>query len=177
MKTSLKIVLFGYMGSGKSSVGGELASVIQYTFEDLDTEIEKREGCSIPELFQTKGEIYFRKKENALIKQLVNSEEKLVIATGGGTPCYGDTLAFLLKQDHVIIVYLKASLDTLTHRLFDEKLKRPLLSHLESENEMKDFVRKHLFERAHFYNQATFVIDTDHASVSEIIEKIVVKLF
>lgn len=165
------------MGSGKSSVGYELASALKFSFTDLDTEIEKEEGTTISTLFADKGEIYFRKKENEVLKRLIDTENNLVIATGGGTPCYGDTIHFLNTQKDVITIYLKTSLETLTPRLFKERYERPLIAHLNTPEELKDFIRKHLFERVHYYNQAQFKVDTDNTSVPEIVEAIVAQLF
>ncbi len=165
------------MGSGKSSVGYELASALKFSFTDLDTEIEKEEGTTISTLFADKGEIYFRKKENEALKRLIDTENNLVIATGGGTPCYGDTIHFLNTQKKVVTIYLNTSLETLTTRLFIERSDRPLIAHLNTQEELKDFIRKHLFERAHYYNQAQFKVETDNTSVSKIVEAIVAQLF
>ena len=83
----MKIVLIGYMGSGKSAVGKQLASKLQILFKDLDNEIEILEGNSISQIFSDKGEIYFRKKEREILTDILTTEKNLVLATGGGTPC------------------------------------------------------------------------------------------
>jgi shikimate kinase len=173
----MKIILLGYMGSGKSSVGKLLASALGFNLIDLDSEIEKREGNSISELFSKKGELYFRKKENEIIKDLVTNQDDLVIAAGGGTPCYGDVIKFLTANKSVMTIYLKTNLETLTGRLFPEKDKRPLIAHIEDEVGLKDFVRKHLFERSYYYNQAKLVVDTSGLSEKEVAEKIILNLF
>jgi shikimate kinase len=177
MMESIKIVILGYMGSGKSLVGAELASKLGYSFVDLDSEIEKQEGMMISELFQQKGEIYFRKKEIETLKECINSKEKMVIALGGGTPCYGDTMKYLTSNENVITFYLSASIETLTERLYKQKTERPLISHLETKNALNDFVRKHLFERSSYYNEATYTIDSTSTSVSQQIHDIVLQLF
>jgi shikimate kinase len=84
---------------------------------------------------------------------------------------------YLLEQEDVVTVYLKNSLQTLSDRLFAEKGHRPLVSHLESKDEMVDFVRKHLFERSHYYNQAEIIIDGSEMTLGETTEKIILKLF
>ena len=84
----MKIVLLGYMGSGKSAIGSFLSEKLQIPFYDLDSEIEKIEQISIAKLFQTKGEIYFRKTENEVLKKILALEENFVLSLGGGTPCY-----------------------------------------------------------------------------------------
>lgn len=173
----MKIVLLGYMGSGKSSVGKELALSLDYNFKDLDLEIEKVEEKKIADIFLGKGEIYFRKRENSILKEVLAAPQNLVLATGGGTACYGDSLEYLLKTDEVITVYLKQTLQTLSHRLFIEKNHRPLIAHLKSEEAMTDFVRKHLFERSYYYSQAKLIVDGSGATVPEIVEKIISKLF
>ena len=173
----MKIVLLGYMGSGKSTVGASLANALSFQFKDLDHYIEQAEGSSITELFKEKGEIYFRKKEGAYLSQLLSVSQKLVLATGGGTPCYG-TIATDLKNDpNVVTVYLKHSLDQLTTRLYAEKSTRPLIAHLETEELLNDFIRKHLFERSFYYNQASIVLDCDGQTPDQIVEKILLELF
>ena len=173
----MQIVLLGYMGSGKTTIGKVLADKLGYVFSDLDALIEKEEMMSVAQIFSKKGEIYFRNTESRLLKRLVKSKDKLVIATGGGTPCYGDTINFLTSEDECLSIYLKASLDVLTQRLFIEKKFRPLIAHIESEIALNDFIRKHLFERSFYYNQAEIIIDTERDSIQSIVESIVVDLF
>ncbi len=173
----MKLVLLGYMGSGKSTVGKQLAAALKYSFIDLDTQIELEEEKTIPELFAEKGEIYFRKKENDVLKNHITSEQNIVVATGGGTPCYGNTIEFLSSEKNVITIYLKVSLDSLTSRLMTENNERPLIAHIQDEFSLKDFIRKHLFERSYYYNKAQIHINTDGLSVKEIVALIVAKLF
>ena len=173
----MNIILIGYMGSGKTTVGKALSSKLNYSFKDLDAEIEKIEEKKITTIFSEKGEIYFRKKENKVLQNILSKENKLVLSTGGGTPCYGTIMDDLLKTERVIPVYLNASLDLLTERLFSEKEKRPLISHLESKELLKDFVRKHLFERSFVYNKAAINVSVDDKEVSEIVEELILKLF
>lgn len=173
----MKIVLIGYMGSGKSSVGEKLALVMGIPFKDLDAEIEKQDGISIPKIFSEKGEIYFRKLENNVLKSLLATPDAFVLATGGGTPCYGDSMTYITSHEEVVSVYLKTPLDVLTTRLFSEKENRPLLAHLKTEENLNDFIRKHLFERAYFYNQAALIVENGEESINETVEKIILKLF
>ncbi|WP_296386838.1 shikimate kinase, partial [Winogradskyella sp.] len=89
------VVLMGYMGSGKSTIGRELATVLNYSFLDLDDYIVDKEKASVSNIFKTKGEIYFRKKETEYLKELTDSSQHLVLALGGGTPCYGKNIDIL----------------------------------------------------------------------------------
>jgi shikimate kinase len=173
----MKLVLIGYMGSGKSTVGMELAIALGYKFIDLDSHIEFLEDKPISEIFKGKGEIYFRKLENRILKDLVSSENSVIISTGGGTPCYGNIMEFLSSEEETVTVYLKTSLTVLVDRLFMERANRPLIAHIDDRVTLIDFIRKHLFERSFYYNQAKLNIDTDNASVGRIVEKIVSKLF
>lgn len=173
----MKIVLIGYMGSGKSSIGEKLATVLGFPFSDLDSEIEKQEGCSASEIFSKKGEIYFRKIENEVLKNTLSQTGNMVLATGGGTPCYADSMLFMTEQEEVVAVYLKTPLDVLCKRLFKEKSNRPLIAHLKSKEELNDFIRKHLFERAFYYNKAQVIIENGTENIDDTIEKIILKLF
>ena len=88
----MKIVLLGYMGSGKTVVAKQLAIALQYSFVDLDIAIEEDQNLSLKQLFETKGELYFRSKEKAVLNSLLDSPQDVVLALGGGTPCYGDVM-------------------------------------------------------------------------------------
>lgn len=166
----MKIVLLGYMGCGKSVIGAFLAEKLQIPFYDLDQEIEKETQISIAELFQTRGEIYFRKKENQVLKTFLTKENDFVLSLGGGTPCYYNNHELLL-QEGVFSIYLKASVDTLVSRLINEKAQRPLL-HNRDEVSLKDFINKHLFDRNFYYHQATKIVTVDDKSVEQIANEI-----
>tara|TARA_B100000900_G_scaffold286017_1_gene245130 strand:+ start:357 stop:875 length:519 start_codon:yes stop_codon:yes gene_type:complete len=165
------IVLLGYMGSGKSSVGRPLANVLNAVFLDLDCYIEKQQQSSISNLFETKGAIEFRKIERKALFEICNSHSDLVLALGGGTPCYGDILPYLLSHSNVYTVYLKASLESLTTRLITEKSNRPLISNIPDEK-LSDFIGKHLFERSAFYTQAQLTIEVSSMQIDQIVQEI-----
>ena len=170
------VVLMGYMGSGKSTVGKELATVLNYNFLDLDDYIIDKEKASVFDIFKTNGEIYFRKKETEYLKELIESSQNLVLALGGGTPCYGNNIDLLTHNVNIELFYLKLSIPLLTKRLFEERQKRPLISHLNSEDKLMEFIGKHLFERVQYYNQAEYTIDTDNKSKQDVIEAILTRL-
>jgi shikimate kinase len=170
----MKVILVGYMGSGKSSVGKLLASKLRVSFYDLDTIIEENEQQSVTELFENKGEIYFRKLENTILKLVLQKTEPFVLSLGGGTPCYHNNHEMLL-QDDVVSFYLKGNAITLANRLQDEKVKRPLLSTV-NENELIDFINKHLFDRSFYYHQVHHVISIDEKSVEQLVDEIDLKL-
>ena len=168
----MKIILSGYMGSGKTAVGNELSKKTGHPFKDLDQEISRREGRDIPEIFKTSGEIYFRKKESEVLQELLNSKEDYILSLGGGTPCYGKNLQLLQETAGAKIIYLKTSLDELINRSFAEREQRPLIAHLDSRELLEDFIRKHLFERTYYYNQSDQIISTDDKTPEEIAQEI-----
>ncbi len=170
----MKIVLVGYMGSGKSVVGDFLAKKLQIKHYDLDLEIEKHTQKSIKELFETKGEIYFRKVENEVLKSVLARNEAFVLSLGGGTPCYYNNHE-LLQEKEINSFYLKASVINLVARLSNETAKRPILSGF-NPTELTDFINKHLFDRSYYYHQVTHVIPVDDKSIAEISNEIVQKL-
>ncbi|WP_151894635.1 shikimate kinase [Patiriisocius marinistellae] len=173
----MKIILLGYMGSGKSSIGKSLSKVTNIPFLDLDNVIEEKESISISEIFNAKGEIYFRKREQEILNNVLRDNQSLILALGGGTPCYGTIMQNLNDMDDVTLIYLKASIQELTLRLWEERAHRPMIAHLKDKIQLEDFIRKHLFERNFYYNQASKKIDTDGFNISEIVQKIVVSLF
>ena len=165
----MKIVLMGYMASGKSVIGKLLASKNNIDFIDLDTVIEKNEKMIISDIFLNKGDIYFRKIEsNNLVNTLKNSKN-VVLSLGGGTPCYGNNLNEIKK--HSTSIYLKASIKTIYNRLVLESDKRPIVAEI-SKNKLEEFIAKHLFERARFYEQANFIVDVSNKSPEEITSEI-----
>jgi len=172
----MKILLLGYMGSGKSTVGQRLAKVLGIPFYDLDAEIEKETKKTILEIFQTKGEIFFRKTEFEVLWKLLQSENSYILALGGGTPCYGNIMQVVKNHNDVTTVFLNTSIPELTERLFPERGKRPLIAHLETKEVLNDFIRKHIFERNYYYNQAHMKIQAD-VPVNKIVSDIVVQLF
>ena len=171
----MKLILVGYMASGKSTIGKTLANVLNYKFIDLDDYIENKESQSVAQIFKTKGEIYFRKVEQLLLKEIINNNDKAVISLGGGTPCFYDTMDWLKQQNKCITIYLNVDLKTLSKRLLNDQ-NRPLISHLNTEEEIKDFVAKHLFERSFFYNKSEVKIDASQ-SITKIVEDLILKLF
>src|SRR5690606_22458319 len=120
----MKIFLSGYMGSGKSLIAKKLAEKLKYTPIDLDDQISLIEEKSIPRIFEEKGELYFRKLETEVLKDIIEDPSSLVVALGGGTPSYGNNLEIIENSPEAFIVYLKASVEFLTDRLYKEKDKR-----------------------------------------------------
>lgn len=166
----------GYMGSGKSILGQKIAQKLNYTFIDLDNFIVKKEKKSIQDIFKSKGEIYFRRIESILLKEILNSNENCVISLGGGTPCYDINMESIKEAKNAISIYLHTTIEELAMRLFKEKITRPIISHIKTQEALKDFIRKHLFERSFYYNQADILIKTDSKTSDQLTEEILIKL-
>ena len=171
------IILIGYMASGKSTIGKRLADKLNYGFVDLDDFIVEKENKSVSKIFKKKGEVYFRKQEAFYLRDLLKSNKNTVLAVGGGTPCYSGNMDLILGSEHVKSIYLKASLKTLVEKLIRKKATRPLIAHIETEDEMAEFIGKHLFERVQFYNQSELHINIDNKSKDEVVEDIILELF
>jgi shikimate kinase len=167
----MKIILLGYMGSGKTTIGIQLARKLFLNFTDLDDFIEEKEQQSIKEIFKQKGEIYFRKIEHKYLKQFINENESYVLSLGGGTPCYAGNLDLILKDKKSSSFYLRGSIPTLFKRLSENKFKRPLISDL-SDDQLTEYIAKHLFERSLFYDKATHKISIDNKEIQEIVTEI-----
>jgi shikimate kinase len=160
-----KIVLLGYMGCGKSTIANRLSKITNIQTLDLDKIIEERTNLSINKIFEERGEIYFRKLEHEIFVELLNSPESLIIGLGGGTPCYANNHE-LLKGDNIVSIYLRASIDTLFERLVSNRSKRPLIAD-KCDDEMKEFIAKHLFDRSFYYNQAQYKVSIDGKTKDE----------
>jgi shikimate kinase len=165
-----KLILLGYMGAGKSTIGPFLAQELGYDYLDLDQLIEEQEAKSIPEIFESKGEIYFRRAEHSILKETLTKYSNIVLSLGGGTPCYANNHELYQRPDCKSI-YLKASISALKSRLDQDNTPRPLLQQMSS-MEKEDFIAKQLFERSFFYYQAQNVIEVDGKSPEEITKEI-----
>lgn len=170
----MKIVLLGYMGSGKSTVGRQLALKRHISFTDLDDYIEAQLEMSISDIFNAHGEIFFRKKETEFLEEILSQEEDTVLALGGGTPCYGANMDLVLQHTSNVF-YLRLSIAKLAQRLTSEKDHRPLIRHL-PDIELPEFIGKHLFERTPFYNRATHILDADRMNEADLLAAIESKL-
>ncbi len=167
----MKTVLLGYMASGKSTIGKILATEVGVPFIDLDHYIEAQENKTVTEIFNEKGEIYFRLQEHKYLKELLNSKDSFILSLGGGTPCYANNMDLLNSSENTISFYLKATIKTLVDRLNNQQDQRPLVANL-SPNELKEFIAKHLFERSFYYEQAAHNIYIDEKEIATIVSDI-----
>jgi shikimate kinase len=168
------ISLVGYMGSGKSHISKILSEKINFKLIDLDKEISKRKKLTIPEIFEKKGEIYFRKLERETLEELLATQENLVLSLGGGTPAYYNNMEIIIHNSKSI--FLRASIATLSERISKQKEKRPLIANI-SEEDLPEFIAKHLFERNEFYSKAQFIVSTDAKEPEKIVDEIIEKLY
>ncbi len=166
------VVLIGYMGCGKSSVGRKLATQNGMDFMDLDEYIEAKEAQSIKAIFEEKGEVYFRKIEAKYLLECLEYYSNTVISLGGGTPCFGNNMSYILSVPFTISIYLQTSIGELSNRLFDQKSKRPLIAHVKHKDELSEFIAKHIFERMDFYSKAKYTIKTDAKTLEEVVNEI-----
>ena len=150
----MRIFLIGFMGCGKTTLGKKLAKHLNYTFIDLDSYIEKTTNKTITEIFENKGEKKFRIVEKESLME-VCKKDNLVIATGGGTPCFFDNMQKILDNGKAI--YLKMEIEDLLERLETEKSQRPLIEN-KSAKELENFIRNKLSEREYFYKKSNYIL-------------------
>ncbi len=166
------IVLIGYMGSGKSSIGKKLSRKLRCNLIDLDDFIVEKEKASVKEIFDAKGEIYFRKKEEEYLKELLTLQEDTILSLGGGTPCFGDNMQYVLEAKNTKSIYLKSSVKSLADKLILKKSKRPLIANIQTKEALAEFIGKHLFERSPYYSKAAHQVVTDHKTKKEVVLEI-----
>ena len=152
-----RIILIGYMGSGKTTVGKALSKETGMMFYDLDWYIESRMRKSVSQIFAEKGEEGFRKIEYNMLHEVAEFED-VIISCGGGTPCFFDNMDYLNQQGDV--VYLKATPETLYKHLLMAKVERPLLKDKTPE-ELIAYITEHLKEREPFYGKARHILDVN----------------
>lgn len=166
----MRIVLVGYMASGKTSVGELLASALGVTFIDLDAYIVQHQKKSIGAIFEEEGEFFFRQLEGEMLKKALYENSSLVLSTGGGTPCYGLNMDVILEHSEHSI-YLKTPVSALVERIEKGKAQRPLVSTIIHED-LLEFVERHLFERRAFYERAKHTIAADQKTVETLVSEI-----
>ncbi len=155
------------MGSGKSSFGRRLAIQSEWDFVDTDREIERRAGMTIPEIFERKGEEWFRALEKQVLDVLPAIEKNTVVALGGGAVCRDEAMEALNAAGTT--VYLKMSPDRLVQRIDGKgRNKRPKIKGMTDE-ELLAYINKTLPEREKHYNKATFVLDCDGVADERIV--------
>ena len=152
-----RIILVGYMGSGKTTVGKALSKETGMMFYDLDWYIESRMRKSVSQIFAERGEEGFRKIEYNMLHEVAEFED-VIISCGGGTPCFFDNMDYLNQQGDVI--YLKATPETLYKHLLMAKIERPLLKGKSAE-ELIAYITEHLKERSPFYEKARHILDVN----------------
>ena len=151
----IRIILIGYMGAGKTTVGKALAAELGVTFYDLDWYITMRYRRSVPELFAERGEEGFRDLERRMLHEVAEFEN-VVVSCGGGTPCFFDNMDYMNSLADT--VYLKAEPEVLAMHLRMGKGRRPLIEG-KSPEELEAYIRETLVEREPFYTQAKHCLD------------------
>lgn len=152
-----RIYLNGYMAAGKSTIGARLAEKLGFSFIDIDKYIEEKYFMSIPSIFAKEGEASFRKKEKLALEEL-SDFENVVIATGGGTPCFFDNMEVILSTG--LSIYLKTPKELLIKRLLQNNSQRPIVKG-KSEDELSDFIDEAMSQRETFYLRSNIVCVSD----------------
>jgi shikimate kinase len=172
----IRIIIIGYMGAGKTTVGKALAKELGVTFYDLDWYIETRMRKTVKQIFDERGEEGFRIIERNMLHEVAEFEN-VIVSCGGGTPCFFDNMDYLNQQGDT--VYLKATPDVLYKHLKMGKGVRPLLLNKTPE-EVQVFIRQQLASREQFYEKAQHIIDVnlmdDYDKIQISVQKIIERL-
>lgn len=161
----MKIFLIGFMASGKSTLGAELAELMGYQFIDLDEFIEKKTNRSIKVLFEIEGEEHFRSIENEALREVAAMKGNIIVASGGGTSCFYNSIDFMNKEG--ITVYIKVEVAELVARLIDSKKDRPLLWG-KTREELTAYIIRVLDERKKYYEKAKVTITYPHFEIKQL---------
>lgn len=166
----MKIYLIGFMSSGKTTVGRELANVLGYRFIDIDEYIESKHHRTIKQIFESKGEEHFRLIENEALKEVSSFNGDFVISSGGGTSCFYNNIDFMNRNG--VTVYLRLEVATLLSRLVESKIDRPLLWG-KTREELNNYIIRVLDERKKFYEKAQIIVDADNVNPNDLAKMIV----
>lgn len=169
------IFLIGYMGSGKTTLGNALAQLCKCDFVDIDIFIESRFRKSVKTIFKEIGEDGFRRIEQSVLRE-VGEFQNVIIASGGGTPCFYDNMEYMNKTG--ITVYLETSVDCIFKRLTipAAKAKRPLVAE-KSEEELREFISTALAARHDIYNSSQLIFNSEKLETAGQIKESAEKLF
>lgn len=159
------IYIIGFMGSGKSTAGKKLSALLGWTFIDMDRKIEEVAGKTIPQIFSQDGEDVFRKIESEVLKS-IKTQEGTVVSTGGGTPCHGENMDYMLGSG--LTVYLKMTPEQLTYRLLESTAVRPLIKNV-SDDELPEFIERVLSSREKWYSRADVIIEGINLDISRLL--------
>jgi shikimate kinase len=160
-----RVILIGFMGCGKTTLGKKIARQLNIPFIDSDTEIERLNQLSIGEIFDQFGESGFREMETDFITSLEN-RGGFVLATGGGMPCFGYNMELLNKLG--VTYYLDRPAKELDNRLKNSKIQRPLLKGI-AEGELLEFIELTLTKRDEYYKQSQVILCREDQTPVDII--------
>ena len=165
-----RILLVGFMAAGKTTLGKALAKDMGLQFIDLDHYIENRYRCTVSQLFAQRGEEAFRQIERNMLHEVAEFED-VVIATGGGTPCFFDNMDYMNTQG--VTVFLDASVDVIHTRLTIARVQRPLVAGKSAE-ELRTYIAEMLGRRMPYYSRATHTFCANRLeNVEQVIESVV----
>lgn len=178
------LILIGFMGSGKTSVGIKLSYRLRVPVEDTDKLIERREGCTVSDIFRDKGEAYFRQLETELLRELVESKAAKIYPVSGGTPAYPERIysvgggtpvcpenRTLLKRLGGV-VYLRVGPETVYERLKGDAA-RPLLQCGNPLEKIRELMQA---RKAAYEETADMILDVDGMTLDQIQESILMKM-
>jgi shikimate kinase len=153
------------MGSGKTTTGEKLADRLNYSFIDLDSFIEKKEKRKISEIFSGEGEEYFRKTERRILQEIIK-KNNIVVACGGGTPCYSNNMDLMKEKGKT--VYLEMPVDALVNRLLNSNVERPLIKGKNKE-ELENYISIMLTKRRKYYKKAHYTTNAQNLNIDSIL--------
>ena len=168
----MNIILLGYMGAGKTTIGRALSRLTSREFYDLDWYIEQRFRKSVSDIFAEEGEAVFREREQALLHELAEFED-VILAVGGGTPCFFDNMDYMNSRAET--VFLSCTVDTIIEHLHISHSRRPLLEG-KTDDELRTFIGQNLDMRMPFYSRARHTLEVPTLRTKEQITDVAKKI-
>lgn len=162
----MRVFLIGFMGSGKSTVGRKLSSETGLPFIDLDKYIQTKEDRTIDNIFNEKGEDYFRETEHRLLKKIIK-KDNIILSCGGGTPCFFNNMS--LMNENGITIYLRMPVGALHSRLLNSQNDRPLVKKMYGD-ELRNYISVTLEEREKYYRMAHHTVEAINLEISSVVK-------